>query len=105
MPILGPTTDHQIIRGWAELNGRIPAELMPSHVNGVPAEVKLVKPSETVSGGPLKTMPWADFFSKFDQLGLEFVYDDDSSGYGEILQRDEYSPYRLPEHQGTRFFH
>ena len=46
----------------------------------------------------LRVLPWDEFFLKFDELGLTFVYNDDSTGWNELLQREEASPYRSPAH-------
>ena len=45
----------------------------------------------------IRILTWEEFFAKFDLLGLTFVYDNDSSGYNEILQIDAKSPYRSPD--------
>ncbi len=44
----------------------------------------------------IRVLPWEEFFAKFDELGLTFVYEGDSSGWNELLQREEASPYRNP---------
>lgn len=96
MPILGPTTDHHEIRYWAEKNGAVPAELLPHTLDTVPAELRFMFAESAKRQIDVRIIPWEEFFLKFDELGLTFVYDEDSTGFNQILQREEASPYRSP---------
>ena len=97
MPISGPTSDHELIKGWANTHSFVPAERLPARVDGEPAELSLVSAIQAESRKDVVVIAWEDFFAKFDQHGLAFVYDNDSSsGFNEILQNEEKSPYRHP---------
>ena len=98
MPISGPTTNHQEIRNWAQTHHLVPAELLPAIVNCEPAHLRLTRHEVARSQPDIRIVSWEDFFAKFDQMGLALVYNDDASGYNEILQRDEHSPYRSRSH-------
>ena len=94
MPIYGPTNDHSEIQRWADKHHFAPVEKLPSRVDGEPAELLLVRASEAATRQDVLVLSWADFFARFDQHGLGFVYDDNAAGYNEILQIEEKTPYR-----------
>ena len=94
MPILGPTSDHSKIRNWATSNRAVPAEVLPHIVDGEPATLRLMLAEQIACDASIRPISWEEFFLKFDSLGLTFVYDDDVTGYNEILQVEENSPYR-----------
>ena len=94
MPITGPTTDHYEIRLWADGNRMVPIERLPQLVDHEPATLCLLALDAAKSRQDLRRLTWEEFFAKFDELGLAFVYDADSTGYSELLQREEASPYR-----------
>ena len=94
MAISGPTSDHIEIRRWAEKHHSVPGEKLPSRVDGEPTELHLIRASEAAKQQEKRVISWDDFFARFDQHGLAFVDDDDSTGYNEILQIEEKSPYR-----------
>ncbi len=99
MAILGPTRNHEEIRRWAEANRFCPAERLPARVDGEPAELTLASATQLKTHQERRSISWEDFFCRFDLHGLAFVYDDDSTGYNEILQVEQQSPYRHPEHK------
>ncbi len=99
MPISEPTTNHSEIRHWAQKNNAIPAEILPHRVDSEPATLRFLLPGEIVTPTGITELSWEDFFAKFDELGLTFVYDNDSTGYNEILQMESRSPYRHPEYR------
>ena len=99
MPISEPTTDHFEIRHWAEQHNAVPVEMLPDHVDSEPATLRLLLPAQIRNLG-MTRISWDEFFVKFDELGLTFVYDSESTGYNEILQVESRSPYRHPAHRG-----
>ena len=99
MPILGPTTDQQEIRQWAESCRALPAELLPHILNHEPSLLQFRVPEQAADRLDVRILSWEEFVLKFETLGLAFVYDDDSSGYNEILQMEEKSPLRNPEYR------
>ncbi len=104
MPINGPTTDHLEIRHWAQTHNVVPVEVMPDHVDSEPATLRLML-SGQIRHPEMIRISWDDFFVKFDELGLTFVYDSDSTGYNEILQIESRSPYRHPEYRSESLKH
>lgn len=100
MPISEPTTDHSEIRHWALKHKAVPVEVLPDHVDSEPATLRFLLPEQSRHLG-FSQISWEEFFVKFDELGLTFVYDKDSTGYNEILQVESRSPYRNPAYRGT----
>ena len=96
MAIAGPTTDHDEIRRWADSHSAIPVEVLPVIVDSEPALLRMILAGQVRDLPHVLTISWEEFFMKFDALGLTFVYDDDATGYNEILQIEEKSPYRHP---------
>ncbi len=94
MAIVGPTTNHKEIRIWAESKSALPVEVLPQIVDSVPAVLRLMFPVQIEHCSEARPISWEEFFAKFDALGLTFVYDDGATGYNEILQIEEQSPYR-----------
>ncbi len=92
MPIIGPTIDHVEIRSWANRNSIVPTELFPHRVDHEPALLQLMPASLARQRKDLRLISWEEFFARFDLLGLAFIYDDEASGYNELLQRDEKAP-------------
>ncbi len=99
MPVAGPTTSHFEIRHWAATKNLVPAEIVEHSIDHNPAILQLLPFAQVSAHKELRSLTWEEFFIKFDALGLAFVYDNDSSGYHEILQIEEKSPYRHPEYR------
>ena len=93
MPIGGPTTNHDEIRIWAETHNAVPTEILPNELDHEPTTLRIMLPQMAADRKDIRVITWEEFFSKFDLLGLSFVYDSDSSGYNEILQIDSKTPY------------
>jgi len=89
MPIAGPTINHREIRHWADLNRIVPIETLPHIVDHEPAVLQLIPFRHLAERPYVRRIDWDEFFARFDLLNLAFVYDDDNSGYNELLQRDE----------------
>jgi hypothetical protein len=98
MKLDGPTTDHAEIQFWAETHQAIPTEILPAFVDHVPTVLQIMLPQMAQERPDVRVMTWEEFFTKFDLLGLSFVYD--STGYNELLQIDDKSPYRSPGELG-----
>ena len=99
MAITGPTTDHIEIRAWAEAHTAVPVEVLPLIVDGEPALLRIMLKAQVEDRPNVHIIGWEEFFCKFDALGLTLVYDTDKAGYNEILQREEVSAYRHPDHR------
>ena len=104
MPVSEPTTDHTEIRHWAQKHNAVPVEVLPDHIDSEPATLRLVLTAQAKSP-ELKQISWDEFFIKFDELGLTFVYDNGSTGYNEILQVESRSPYRHPAYRSESLKH
>ena len=72
----------------------LPAERMPTRVDGEPATLQFVMACAGKMRGDALELSWDEFFKRFDLLGLALVYDE-KSGQNELLQIDAKSPYRV----------
>lgn len=69
------TTDHRKIRKWIEDRGGIPSTVVGTLRGGRAGLLRVDYPG--FSGeGRLKAIDWEDFFNKFDEQDLVFVYQD-----------------------------
>ena len=102
MAALEPTTDHEEIRVWAERNNAVPTERLPHIVDGEPAILHFSLQEQANDRSDVRLISWEEFFLKFDELGLTFVYDEGASGQNEILQIEEKSPYRPPAYRKVK---
>ena len=70
----GPSTDHDVIRRWAERHSASPAEIKPRKFDGEAAVLWFL----FKSGGTedICSITWEDFFARFDLLGLKLLFDD-----------------------------
>ena len=67
------TTDHDTIRQWAERRGGKPATVRPTEEDGEPGILRIdFDPKEEA----LEPIEWNDFFRKFDEADLAFLYQD-----------------------------
>ena len=105
MATTGPTTNHEEIRGWAEQNQIVPVELFPHIVDHEPASLRLIFGHSATARPDLRRISCEEFFTRFDALGLTFVYENDSTGQNEILQIENKSPYRNPEYRIEKLQH
>jgi len=65
------TTDHEIIRRWAEERGGFPASVEGTERDGEPGVLRLdFRPKDD----KLEGVDWAGFFAKFDEANLAFLY-------------------------------
>lgn len=67
------TTDHATIRTWAEARGT-----RPSAVKGPGAghEISGLRLDSRGGGSWLEEITWDEFFRRFEEMGLEFLYQD-----------------------------
>jgi len=71
------TTDHDVIRRWAEERGAKPATVKGTERTDPSGVLRLQFPG--YGGERLQEISWEEFFSKFDDKELEFLYQDDRS--------------------------
>jgi hypothetical protein len=63
-------------------------------MNHEPMVLRMMLPQMAADRKDIRVLTWEEFFAKFDLLGLTFVYEDNNSGYNELLQIDSRNPYR-----------
>ncbi len=67
------TTDHETIRKWAEERGGRPSSVARTAGRGDAGLLRITFPGYGAEGS-LSEVSWDDFFHKFDDKKLEFVY-------------------------------
>ena len=76
-----PTRDHNEIRLWAQKHNAVPAEVRLLKFDGEPSVLHFLMGAARSGTPELHPIQWADFFARFDLLGLAFAYDDRSSQF------------------------
>lgn len=75
------TIDHATIRRWAEERGGKPAAVKATHGKDDPGIIRLIFPdSRFADDESLEEISWDEFFEKFDDKGLAFLYQDKTAG-------------------------
>ena len=72
------TTDHDEIRKWAEARGGKPATVKRTESDGEAGVLRIDFPGYS-GAGSLEEISWDDFFQKFDEKHLAFLYQDTTS--------------------------
>jgi hypothetical protein len=70
------TTSHDEIRRWAERRGGKPASVKSTHKSGDPGLLRIDFPGYS-GEGELESISWDEFFQKFDEKKLAFLYQDE----------------------------
>ena len=84
MALSKTTQDHEEIQQWAEKHGAIPAEVESTERKGSPGILRFMFPkAKNHNDGALKELEWDDFFDKFDENGLELLYQEQTAD-GEV---------------------
>ena len=74
------TTDHNQIRKWVESRGGKPAAVKATHRGKDPGIIRVIFPDALNSDDDnLEEISWDDFFRKFDEARLAFLYQDQTS--------------------------
>ncbi len=89
------TTDHEVIIRWAEARGGRSARVKGTEVRS--AGLLRIQFPEAHSADALEAIPWSDFFEKFEEKQLAFVYQEATSGgeisrFNRIVSRDGSEP-------------
>ncbi len=84
------TTDHEVIRRWAEERGGKPARVKGTgHAPDDPGILRIDLPGD----GPdpnLEPIAWDQWFKSFDENRLAFLYEDDKdSRFNKLVSRDQ----------------
>ncbi len=72
------TTDHQAIRQWAEAREGVPASVRPTGSGDDPGLLRIEFPGHGRDEN-LEQISWEEFFKKFDEKQLAFLYQDQLS--------------------------
>lgn len=73
------TSDHDEIRRWVEERGGHPAAVKSTERNGDPGLLRIDFPGYS-GEGELEPIGWDEFFRKFDEKKLAFLYQDETKG-------------------------
>jgi hypothetical protein len=77
MALSKTTRDHDEIRKWAEARGAVPAEVRGTERGDEPGIIRFEFPkAPNHNDSKLEEISWEDFFAKFDERGLELIYQD-----------------------------
>ena len=85
------TTDHDTIRRWAEDRGGHPATVADTSDGG--AGVLRIDFEEEQHDERLEPISWDEFFAKFEEADLAFLYQDETAGgetsrFAKFVERD-----------------
>ncbi len=69
------TTDHEVIRRWVEARGGQPATVKGNEGHEEAGVLRINFPDYD-DGEPLRPIPWEEFFQKFEEKELAFLYQD-----------------------------
>jgi hypothetical protein len=72
------TTDHETIRQWVEERNGQPATVEGTGEGGEPGLLRIDFP-EREADARLEAIEWDDFFAKFDESGLAFLYQEQTA--------------------------
>ena len=86
------TTDHQKIRRWAEARDGKPARVRSTGSDDDPGLLRIDFPEGGEDEEELEEITWDEFFEKFDEKGLVFVYQEktaagDKSRFNKFVNR------------------
>ncbi len=86
------TTDHDEIRRWAEARGGKPATVKGTGSDGDPGVLRIDFPGYR-GEDTLQEISWDEFFKKFDEKNLAFLYQDttargEPSYFFKLVSRD-----------------
>jgi hypothetical protein len=71
------TTDHKVIKKWAEERGGKPVTIEGTAKGNEEAGLLRIDFPGGASNPPLEPISWEAFFEKFDEAGLAMVYQDE----------------------------
>lgn len=71
------TTDHNQIKSWVEARDGHPATVSDTKSGGEPGLIRIEFPNGDSEG--LEKISWEDFFDKFEESELAFVYQEETS--------------------------
>ncbi|MFN3326355.1 MAG: ferritin-like domain-containing protein [Bryobacteraceae bacterium] len=85
------TTDHDQIRHWAEERGGVPVRVKGTGRRNDPGVLRIDFPGYS-GGEKLEKIPWREFFRKFDDNKLAFLYQEETargqkSNFNKLISR------------------
>jgi hypothetical protein len=86
------TTDHETIRSWVESRGGKPAAVKRTESEDDPGIIRIDFPGYS-GGDSLEEITWDEWFQKFDEAGLAFLYQEKTAGgersnFNKLIRRD-----------------
>ena len=82
------TTDHDTIRRWVEERKGHPARVEGTGGRGDPGMLRIDFPGYS-GEGKLEPITWDEFFRKFDEERLAFLYEDEKdSRFNKLVNRE-----------------
>lgn len=86
------TIDHDFIRKWAEARGGKPSTVIRTETHGEPGVLRIDFPGYS-GEGTLEEISWEDFFDKFEEKNLAFLYQEKTAGgelsnFNKLVSRD-----------------
>ncbi len=87
------TTDHEIIRKWAEDRGGKPAAVKGTGIGDDPGILRIDFPGYTGEES-LQQITWEQFFDKFEKEHIAFLYqeetgDNNTSRFSKLINRNQ----------------
>lgn len=85
------TRDHEVIRAWVEERGGVPAVVERTLSDDDIGILRIDFPG--YSGEDLVPVEWEDWFDKFEEAGLAFLYQDETaegevSNFNKLVSRE-----------------
>ncbi|HET7369567.1 MAG TPA: hypothetical protein VFK45_01865 [Gammaproteobacteria bacterium] len=74
------TTDHNTIRRWAEARDGLPATVRGTEAGGEHAGILRIEFPGVGNDEKLEQIGWDEFFDKFEESDLAFLYQDETKG-------------------------
>ncbi|MDX1993196.1 MAG: hypothetical protein SF029_12455 [bacterium] len=86
------TTDHDEIRKWTEARGGTPSTVRRTAKDGEPGVLRINFPGYSGEDS-LEEISWEDFFEKFEESELAFLYQEKTAGgeesrFFKLVKRD-----------------
>jgi hypothetical protein len=87
MSAANTTTDHEVIKKWVEEHGGHPARVRATGDEEDVGVIRIDFPGYS-GEGTLEEISWDEFFEKFEEKQLAFLYqDDDESRFNKLVSR------------------
>ena len=99
------TTDHKTIKAWAEARDGKPATVKSTEKDGEAGILRIDFPGYS-GAGSLEEISWDEFFQKFDEKKLAFLYQEETSSgeesrFFKLVTRDS-SSEKSSAHSSTK---